>query len=110
MSLKTYRENGISGKRGTPGKIPQSSSGRRFVVQKHASRRLHYDFRLEAEGVLKSWAVPKGPSYRSRRKEARPFKWKIIRRYGDFEGEIEENQYGAGTVMVWDKRDVDSHR
>ncbi len=105
MALTEYKRKRDFKKTGEPsGKpIPKKVKGAsRFVIQKHAARRLHYDFRLEMEGVLKSWALPKGLPWKRGEKhlavevEDHPIE------YEDFEGVIPEGQYGGGTVMVWD--------
>ena len=103
MSLLKYRQKRDFAKTAEPkAKEAKSRGGDLFVVQKHDASRLHYDFRLEMEGVLKSWAVPKGFPWQQGERRLAVHVEDHPLDYAHFEGIIPKGQYGGGTVMVWD--------
>ena len=103
MALDEYRRRRNPKRTNEPFTGTKRGGVLRFVVQRHDARRLHYDFRLERDGVLASWAVPKGvPLARGERHLAVHVEDHPLD-YGDFEGTIPAGQYGAGTVEIWDR-------
>ncbi|WP_395708839.1 DNA ligase D [Reyranella sp.] len=103
-SLDTYNaKRDFSKTPEPPARAGAGTAGNAYVIQKHAARRLHYDFRLELDGVMKSWAVPEGPSLIAGKKRLAVHVEDHPLEYAAFEGVIPPGQYGSGTVMIWDR-------
>ena len=101
--LETYRAKRRPGATPEPFSAVSSKDTHLFVVHKHSATRLHFDFRLEWDGVLMSWAVPKGPSYDPNEKRFAAQTEDHPVDYADFEGVIPAGNYGAGEIIVWDR-------
>jgi bifunctional non-homologous end joining protein LigD len=102
-SLDEYRAKRDFSKTPEPPPERKAKAGNSFVIQKHAARRTHFDFRLEHDGVLKSWAVTKGPSLDPAEKRLAVRTEDHPLEYGGFEGVIPKGEYGGGPVMIWDR-------
>src|SRR4029434_10401945 len=101
--LAAYRAKRDFTKTSKPAGKASRRGGASFVVQKHDATRLHYDFRLELDGVLKSWAVARGPSLVPGEKRLAVHTEDHPLDYGDFEGTIPKGEYGGGTAIIWDR-------
>jgi len=101
--LAEYKAKRDFAKTPEPKAVPARKKGNSFVIQKHAARRTHFDFRLEHDGVLKSWAVTKGPSLDPAQKRLAVRTEDHPLEYGGFEGVIPKGEYGGGPVMIWDR-------
>ncbi len=116
--LDRYHQRRDTSRSGEPKSAPGGETalshtdavGSRFVIQRHAASTEHYDLRLEVDGLLKSWAVPKGPSPDPSEKRLAIMTDDHPLEYADFEGVIPEGEYGAGTVLVWDRGSYDNLR
>ena len=103
MALELYRKKRKFGVTAEPRGRRGRRGGNRYVIQKHAARRLHYDLRLELDGVMKSWAVTRGPSLAVGDKRLAVRTEDHPMQYLDFEGNIPKGEYGGGAMIVWDR-------